>query len=121
MRGAGIRCTLLYPWTFFFFFFPRFYLLISERREGREKERERNIYVQEIHRLVAFYTSPTGDLAINLGMCPDQESNQWPLGSQVGTQSIEPHQPGLSLGFMCLCCSVFTYTFGKYDLSKVRI
>ena len=28
-------------------------------------------------------------------MCPDWESNQRPFGSQAGTQSTEPYQPGL--------------------------
>ena len=26
--------------------------------------------------------APTEDLAYSPGMCPDRESNQWPLGSQ---------------------------------------
>ena len=34
------------------------------------------------------------DLAHNPGMCPDWESNQWPLASLVGAQSTESHQPG---------------------------
>ena len=38
---------------------------------------------------------PTGDPARNPGLCPDWESNQRPFGSQAGTQSTEPHQPGL--------------------------
>ena len=38
--------------------------------------------------------APTTDLACNPGMCPDWESNWWPLGSQAGAQSTEPHQPG---------------------------
>ena len=29
-------------------------------------------------------------------MCPDWESNLQPFGSQAGTQSTEPHQPGES-------------------------
>ena len=37
---------------------------------------------------------PTGDLACNPGMCPNWESNWQPFGSQAGTQSTEPHQPG---------------------------
>ena len=65
-----------------------FIYLFIER--GREGERERNINV------VASCVPPTGDLAHNPGMCPDWESNQRPFGSQVGAQSIEPHQPGLS-------------------------
>ena len=38
---------------------------------------------------------PTGDLACNQGMCPDWESNLRPFGSQAGTQSTEPHHPGI--------------------------
>ena len=48
-----------------------------------------------MHQLVASRTTPTGDLAHNTGLCPDLESNWQPLGSQAGTQSTEPHQPGL--------------------------
>ena len=70
------------------YIFKDFIYLFLERREGREKERERNISVQEIHWSVASHTPPTGDL------CPDWESSQQPLGSQAGTQSTEPHQPG---------------------------
>ena len=36
---------------------------------------------------------PNGDLNSNPGMCPDQESNQQPFGSQAGAQSTEPHRP----------------------------
>ena len=39
---------------------------------------------------------PTGDLARNPGMCPDQEPNRWPFGSQAGAHTTEPHQPGLN-------------------------
>ena len=49
--------------------------------------------------VVASHTLPTGDLAHNPGMCPDWELNQRPFGSQAGTQSTEPHQPGLELSF----------------------
>ena len=76
-----------------FYFFKGFIYLFLERGEGREKERERNIDVQEIHWSVAFHMPPTGDP--NPGMCPDWESNQQPFGLQAGTQSTEPHQPGL--------------------------
>ena len=50
--------------------------------------------------VVASHVPPAGDLACNLGMCPDWESNQWPFGSQASTQSTEPHQPGLYLKFL---------------------
>ena len=46
---------------------------------------------------------PTGDLACNPGMCSDWELNQWPFGSQAGTPSTEPHQPGL--------CGFFLHSF----------
>ena len=44
--------------------------LFLERREGKEKERERNINVW------LLLMPSTGDLARNPGMCPDWESNQ---------------------------------------------
>ena len=77
--------------------FFRFYLFLEKGEErGKREGREKNTDVQEIHRLVASCTSPTGDLAHHLGMCPDQESNQRPFGSQTGTQSTEPCLSGLS-------------------------
>ena len=69
-------------------------ILFLERWEKREKERERNIDVWEIHQLVASHTPPTRDPACNAGVCPDWELNQRPFGLQTGTQSTEPHQPG---------------------------
>ena len=50
--------------------------------------------VGAIHPSVASCTPPNGDLAYNPGMCPDWESNWWHFGSQFGTQSTEPYQPG---------------------------
>ena len=69
------------------------------REEGREKEKERNSNVWELHGSAASRTPPSRDLACNPGMCPDWESNQWLFGSQAGTESIEPHQPGLKKFF----------------------
>ena len=59
-----------------------------ERGERREKEREKHQCV------VASCAPPTGDLVCNPGMCSDWELNWRPFGSQAGTQSTEPHQPG---------------------------
>ena len=75
-----------------------FIYLFSERGEGRGKERERNINVREKHQLAASHMTPSRDLAHNPGMCTDWESNQQLFGSQAGTQSIEPHLPGLKRG-----------------------
>ena len=68
-----------------FLFLKEFIYLFLERGEGTE----RNISV------VASCAPPTVGLSCNPGMCPEWELNQQPLGSQVGTQSTEPHQPGL--------------------------
>ena len=61
------------------------YLFLDRRREGEGKKHQC---------VVASCTPPTGHLACNPGMCPDWELNQQPSGSQAGTQSTEPHQPG---------------------------
>ena len=52
--------------------------------------------------MIAFHAPPTGDLACNPGMCPNWESNQQQFGSQAGTQSTEPYQPGLYKIFLLL-------------------
>nr|KAF6452820.1 hypothetical protein HJG59_008167 [Molossus molossus] len=64
---------------FFFFFFIR--------ESGRERERERNIDERE-DGSATFCMPLTGDQAHNLGMCPDWESNQRPLGAWVDTQQL---------------------------------
>ena len=56
-------------------FLKQIYLFL----EAREEEMEANINVWEKHQLVASCMPPTGDLAHNPGMCPDQESNQRPF------------------------------------------
>ena len=67
--------------------------MFRERRREGEREGEKDQCV------VAFHMPPTGNLACNPGKCPDQESNRLLLGSQAGTGSTEPHQPGPSLNF----------------------
>ena len=75
------------------YFLKDFIYLFLEREEGREKERERNInmWLPLMHHL----PTPTGGLARNPGMYPDWELNRQPFGLQAGTDSTEPHQPGL--------------------------
>ena len=53
-------------------FLKNFIYLFLERGEGREKKRERNLNGLPL-------TLPTGCLAHNTGMCPDQESIRQPL------------------------------------------
>ena len=79
----------------------RFYLFL-ERREGREKERERNIDVWGKHWLVASLKSPTRGLACNSGMCPWQGIELRCFGLQDDSQPTEPHQPGRSCDFDCI-------------------
>ena len=79
-------CVCLY-----LFYFLK--ILFIFRQWGREGEREGEKYQY----VVASLMPPTRDLARNKGMYPDWDSNQRPFGSQDGTQSTEPHQPGLPL------------------------
>ena len=62
-------------YTIFFNPHPRTCLLILKGREGREREREKNIDVREKHQLVASCTCPNCDQTCNVGKCPDQELN----------------------------------------------
>ena len=78
----------------FFFLFKKIFLFIYFQG-GRQGERE-----GEKHQcVVASLMPPTGDLARNSGMCADCVSNQRPFGSQAGTQSTEPQQPGKASHF----------------------
>ena len=61
---AGIQTYELY------YFFKDFIYLLLERGVGREKKREININVWEIHWPVASHMPPTGDLAYNPGNVP---------------------------------------------------
>ena len=75
----------------------------------RERGREGKGEGQKHQCVVASRMPPTGDLAGNPGLFPDWELNWRPFGSQAGTQSTEPHQPGLHGLFL------------KTDLSKVKL
>ena len=93
-----------------FKYFLRFYLFM-ERGEGRDKERER--YISS----VASHRSPSGDKAHNPSKCPDWELNQWPFISQAGTQSTEPHQPGLDCSFSKTQSLNFTLVIKAWPLN----
>ena len=60
----------------------------------REREREGEGEGEKHQCVFASHLTPAGDLACNLGMCPDWKSNWTPFGLQVGTQTTEKHQPG---------------------------
>ena len=63
------------------------YLFIERGREG-EREENINVWLPLMYLLLG--TWPT-DQACAL----DWEPNWWPFGLPAGTQSTEPHQPGL--------------------------
>ena len=67
------------------FFF--FYILFIFREKGREGEKHWCVRKTLIGCLLH---TPSGGLAGNPGMCPDQELNWWPFSLQAGTQSTEP-------------------------------
>ena len=94
------KSDLILPFYAHLLFFKDFIYFVLEKREGREKERQRNIDVREIHGAVASHRPAAGDLAHNPSTCPDWESNQQLFGLQAGVQSTEPHQPGLHIYFV---------------------
>ena len=75
-------------------FFKGFIYLFLER-EGREKERERNVNV---------WLPLVHPLRHKPGMSPDWELNWRLFGSQAGTQSTEPPQPGHLLVLITCGC-----------------
>ena len=97
---------ILISWPYFcngyLFFLKVLFILLLERREGRERERERNIYVRNIDWLPL--TCP------QLGTWPATQaralSGNWTGDVLVltGVQSTDPHQPGCS---GCLFSAVF--------------
>ena len=81
-----------------------------------EKERVRNVTVQEIHRPVAFITPPTDDLAQNPRMCPDRELNQQHFGSQATAQYTETHQPGQVSEFLSYSWNIMTVIIKQFPM-----
>ena len=88
--GTPRRCPLC-------FYFLVFIYLFLER--GGEGEREGEKHQCERYFIDCSHMTPTGDLACHPGLCPDWELNRQPFGSQAGTQSTEPYEPGLGMHF----------------------
>ena len=66
--------------------------LFLEGGKGNEKEKERNIEVQEKkNQSIASCMPPTRDLVHNPGMCPDRELNRQTFDLWDDAQLTEPH------------------------------
>ena len=79
-----------------------FVCLFVYRQSRRVGERE-----GEIHQcVVASFVHPSGDSSATQACALDWESKQQRFGSQISTQSTEPHQPGLCVIFKKhrICC-----------------
>ena len=68
--------------------------------------------------MVAYCMPATGDLAPNLGMCPNWELNWQPFGSQASTQSTEPQQPKLIFCFFKKI-KILSVNYISIELEKV--
>ena len=76
-------------------FFKDFIYLFLERGEGWEKERERNI-----NAWTSLVCPPTGDLARNPGMCPDQNRTGDPLVCMLALNPLSYTSQGLCILFI---------------------
>ena len=97
-EGEKLTTCLVVTEMKFWVFFK--ILFIDFQREGKGgRKRGRGTSMCETS--ITYLSGPsTGDLAVNPGMCPDQESNQWPFDLQASAQSPEPHQQGHLLFLM---------------------
>ena len=73
----------------FVYLFKRLYLFIFRGEGGGEREGEKHPCV------FASHVPTTGDLAHNLGMCPDWESNRQPFGLQLTLSPLSYTSQGL--------------------------
>ena len=78
-EGQDITYLMTHIEYFIFNYFLKYlFIFIFRDREGREKESERNNNVTEKQPSAASHTPPTGGLASNPGLCPDQQSRTMP-------------------------------------------
>ena len=90
-----------------FLFFNDF-IYFSERGEGREKERERNI------NWLPLAGPQPRTLAHNPGTCPDWESNWWLFSLQAGLNLLSHTSQGRAMSF-------FAHTGKKLRLIPVTV
>ena len=109
--------SIIITLTLYSKFLKEFIYLILEKGEGREKKIERNVDVQGYIDLLPLAHPHLGTwTATQACMCPDWELKRWPFGSQVRTQSTEPHQPGL------IFQNIFNLiSFMRSNLYKIKV
>ena len=76
-----------------FYLHPRVFLLILQREEWREREREISMWERNIDQLSPIWDQ-TRDPTCDLSLCPDQESNPQSYGMD-GTPTNPATWPGL--------------------------
>ena len=85
-----------------FIFFLMFYLFIFRREEEMEKEEGEKHQCARDTLICYLLCAPNWGPGPQPRHVPWPESNPQPFGSQAGTESTKPHQPGLSLVFVIL-------------------
>ena len=98
---------------FYIYVFKDFIYLFLERGEGREKERDRNINVWLPLKRSLLGTWPTTQACALTGNLIGNT-----FGSQPGTQSTEPHQPGLNLLILMPFSASAIFCFTSSTLAK---
>ena len=108
---------ILMPYNFmsfsFLFFFEDFIYLCSERREGREEERERNVSMW------LPLAPPTGDLTCNPGLCPDWDPACNALVCRLVLNPLSHTSQGCH--FLIKLCLGFNYRFDLLTTSNALL
>ena len=83
------------------FFFKRFLFTFRERKGGRKRGKHQCV--------IASGMPPVGTWSATQACTLDWELNKQPFDLQAGTQSTEPHQPGLSEIFITASFVLFVF------------
>ena len=96
------------------FFKTDFIYLFLENGEGKENERERNIYVPEKHQSVVSRTSGQGTWPTTQTCAPTRNQVMGPFSLWDNAQPTEPYQSGLIKSILS-----DTYFYACWDINKI--